>query len=75
MAYSDFRGIRQVIQIYPLQIRRENFLSEVLLELPDLFIENLNFALENQAIEESEAFFVKVSFTPSYSKRGNAMKS
>ena len=64
MAYSNFRSIRQVIELYPLQIRREKFLPEVPLELPDLFIDNLNFALENQAIEESETFFCESFIYP-----------
>ena len=64
MAYSNFRNIKEVIQIYPLQIRREKFLPEVSLELPDLFIDNLNFALELQAIEESETFFCESFIFP-----------
>ena len=57
MAYSDFKSIEQVIQMYPLQIRRKRFLPEVSLELPGWFIENLNFLLDRQAIQESETFF------------------
>ena len=64
MAYSNFSNIKEVIQIYPLQIRREKFLPEVSLELPDLFIDNLNFALELQAIEESETFFCESFIFP-----------
>ena len=56
MAYSDFKSIEQVIQTYPLHIRPERFLPEVQLELPDWFIENLNFTLDRQAIQESETF-------------------
>lgn len=57
MAFSDFQNIEQVINQYPLEIRGGNFIPDVELELPDLFIENLNFSLEMRSVEESEAFF------------------
>jgi hypothetical protein len=57
MAFNDFKSIKQVIQKYPLQIKRERFLPEVRLELPALFMENLDFVLKRQAAEESEVFF------------------
>ena len=57
MAFSDFQSIEQVIKKYPLEIRQEKFIPEVELELPDLFIENLNFSLEMRSVDESEAFF------------------
>lgn len=57
MAFSDFQNIEQVIKQYPLEIRGENFIPYVELELPELFIENLNFSLEMRSVDESEAFF------------------
>lgn len=57
MAFSDFQSIEQVIGQYPLEIRSENFIPDVELELPELFIENLNFSLEMRSVDESEAFF------------------
>jgi hypothetical protein len=57
MAFNDFKSVEQVLQKYPLQIKRERFLPEVRLELPALFMENLDFALKRQAAEESEVFF------------------
>ncbi|MBC8235885.1 hypothetical protein H8E77_40590 [bacterium] len=57
MPFSNFKSIEQVIQLYPLQIKRERFLPGVQLELPALFMENLNFSLERQAVQESEVFF------------------
>ena len=56
MAFSNFQTIAQVIDKYPLKIRQEKFLPEVELELPDLFLENLNFSLEMRSVDESEAF-------------------
>ena len=56
MAYSDFKSVEQVIQTYPLQIRPERFIPDLLLEPPSWFIENLDFLLDRQAIQESEAF-------------------
>ena len=57
MAFSDFQNIEQVISQYPLEIRSASFIPDVELELPDLFIENLNFSLEMRSVDESEAFF------------------
>ncbi len=57
MALSDFKSIEQVIEKYPLILKRENFLSDVQLELPEWFLDNLNFALRRQAAQESEIFF------------------
>ena len=57
MAFSDFQNIEQVISQYPLEIRSGKFIPDVELELPDLFIENLNFSLEMRSVDESEAFF------------------
>ena len=57
MAFSDFQNIEQVIGQYPLEIRSENFIPDVALELPELFIENLNFSLEMRSVDESEVFF------------------
>ncbi len=57
MSFSDFQNIKQVTKNYPLRIRQERFLPDIRLELPALFIDNLNFAIETKAVEESEAFF------------------
>ena len=56
MAYSDFKSVEQVIQTYPLQIRPERFIPDLQLEPPKWFIENLDFLLDRQAIQESETF-------------------
>ncbi len=34
MAFSHFKNIQQVIQKYPLRIKREGFLPDTLIELP-----------------------------------------
>ncbi|MBI1924015.1 hypothetical protein HYR99_07170 [Candidatus Poribacteria bacterium] len=57
MAFSNFQSIEQVINRYPLEIRQERFIPDVELELPDWFIENLNFSLEMKSVDENEAFF------------------
>ena len=74
MAFSDFKNIEQVIQLYPLQIRRERFLPGVQLELPVLFIENLNFSLERQAAQESEVFSFIFPFLQQAWKRHPKLK-
>ena len=56
MAYSDFKSVEQVIQTYPLRIHPERFIPDLQLELPSWFIENLDFLLDRQAIQESETF-------------------
>ena len=57
MAFSDFTKVEQVIQLYPLQITRKNFIPDVVFEPPALFIEDVNFSLEKQAMQESEMYF------------------
>jgi len=60
MPFSSFKNVEQVIQKYPLKIRREKFLPDVSLELPELFLENLNFSLEMQSENENE-FYLRES--------------
>ncbi len=43
MAYSDFKSVEQVIQIYPLQIRPERLIPALRFEPPSWFIENWEF--------------------------------
>ncbi|MCP4105843.1 MAG: hypothetical protein GY749_09945, partial [Desulfobacteraceae bacterium] len=64
MAFSDFKTVEQVIQKYPLKIKRKKFLPDVKTELSELFMENLTFSLETQAENESEAFFCESFIFP-----------
>lgn len=64
MAFSHFKSIEQVIQQYPLKIRQEKFLPNQPRELPDWFIENLNFSLGQQPIQQSEAFLCESFIFP-----------
>jgi hypothetical protein len=57
MKFSDFQSIEQVLAKYPLSVRQERFLPEVRVELSSLFLENLSFALDTKAVDESETFF------------------
>jgi hypothetical protein len=57
MSFSQFKNIKQVIEHYPLKIRKEIFLPDVPVEVPEWFIENLNFSLDTQAVDENEFFF------------------
>jgi hypothetical protein len=56
MPFSNFKNLKQVIQKYPLKIRKERFLPEVQLEPPEWFIENLNFSLDRNNPFEKEVF-------------------
>ena len=56
MAFSNFKNIEQVIERYPLKIVQQRFLPDVQGELPELFLENLEFSLRRQAVDENEAF-------------------
>jgi hypothetical protein len=65
MAFSDFKNIKQVLQYCPtVKLRLARFLPDVQLELPDLFIENLNFALDKRTMFENEAFFCESFIFP-----------
>jgi hypothetical protein len=57
MSFSQFKNIEQVIEQYPLKMNSELFLPDVLLELPEWFMENLNFLLKRQISRKSEEFF------------------
>jgi hypothetical protein len=57
MSFGDFKSVEQFIGTYPLQIKRERLLPDVTLELPAWFMDNLDFTLATQAIQESEMFF------------------
>ena len=57
MAFSNFKNVGQVLEKYPLRYRRERFLPNVSIEVPEWFIENINFALDRQAEDENEIFF------------------
>lgn len=57
MAFSNFKSVSQVIELYPLILKRQRFLPNVSIEVPEWFLENLNFSLDKQAEEENEIFF------------------
>jgi len=57
MAFSNFKNIQQVIQKYPLRIKRAGFLPDTPIELPEWFLDNLNFSVNRQPAHTSEAFF------------------
>jgi hypothetical protein len=71
MAFNDFKRVEQVLQKYPLQIKRERFLPDVRLELPALFMENLDFALKRQAQKKARCFSARVTFSLFYNRLGN----
>ncbi len=64
MAFSEFKSISMVIEKYPLRIRRENFLPDAISELPDWFIENLNFAIEKKQFNDNEYFSCEAFIYP-----------
>jgi hypothetical protein len=57
MAFSNFKNIKQVIKQYPLKIKQDRFLPDSSIEIPEWFIDNMNFSLDTQAIDENEFFF------------------
>ena len=60
MSFSNFKNVEQVIQQYPLKVRREEFLPDLPQELPEWFVENIRFSLISQAEDENE-FFLRES--------------
>ncbi|RKZ66987.1 MAG: hypothetical protein DRR16_16685 [Candidatus Parabeggiatoa sp. nov. 3] len=60
MSFSHFKKIEQVIEQYPLKIKREEFLPDIPQPLPEWFLENLKFSLCSQAEEENE-FYLRES--------------
>jgi len=57
MAFNDFKSLEQVVQKYPVRIKRERFVPEVRLKLPAWFVENLQFSQKRQGAQESEMYF------------------
>ncbi len=64
MSFGNFETIEQVLAKYPLKLQKSNFLPNVTLEPPALFLENLNFALQMQTDAESEMFFREYFIAP-----------
>jgi hypothetical protein len=65
MAFSDFKNIKQVLQYCPVvKLKLARFLPDVQLELPELFMENLNFALDKRTMFENEVFFCESFIFP-----------
>jgi hypothetical protein len=62
--YSEFKNIEQVLACYPLQIERQYFLPDTLVELPTGLLAVFRFNLENQAETESEAFYEEAFIFP-----------
>lgn len=59
MAYSDFKSISQVLEKYPLKVKQQRFLPETEVAVPEYLLDNLNFLLDMQSIEENEAFYTE----------------
>ena len=57
MSYSDFKTLEQVLSVYPLQMQRTRFLPDNRIELPEWFLDDLDFSLQTQSEAESEEFF------------------
>lgn len=57
MSYGEYKSIADVIQKYPLKIVNQRFLSTTAIALPDWFVENINFSLEQKTAYDSETFY------------------
>ncbi|MCP4129763.1 MAG: hypothetical protein GY754_01985 [bacterium] len=64
MQFSEFKNINMVLEKYPLKIRREKFLPDSTTELPQWFLENLNFASIKKQLNENEHFYCEVFIYP-----------
>nr|VFK27160.1 MAG: hypothetical protein BECKMB1821I_GA0114274_100262 [Candidatus Kentron sp. MB]VFK75074.1 MAG: hypothetical protein BECKMB1821H_GA0114242_101511 [Candidatus Kentron sp. MB] len=59
MPFSEYRNIEDVIGKYPLEITSAPFLKDIEIPLPDLFLENLNFALARKTAQDNEFFLTE----------------
>jgi len=64
MSFGNFETIEQVLAKYPLKVQKNNFLPDITLQPPALFLENLTFALRMQTDNESEMFFREYFIAP-----------
>jgi hypothetical protein len=59
MAFSEYQTIEDVIKKYPLEILNEPFLNCTEIALPDLFLDNLNFALKRKTTRDNKFFLAE----------------
>ena len=45
MAFSNFKNVQHVIQMYPLQLVHKRLVPDTQMELPAPFLEDLDFSL------------------------------
>ncbi len=64
MQFSDFKRVKDVLEKYPLATKKEIFLRDVVIELPEWFIDKLHFALTRQSEIEHEMFFRELFIGP-----------
>lgn len=57
MKFSDFKSIEDVVQKYPLERIKAQFLPDTEITAPELFMQGLHFSLTMQADVESEMYF------------------
>jgi hypothetical protein len=57
MAFRDFENIDQVINKHPLKIKQDRFLPDVAIQLPECFLEDINFLMDMKSVDENESFF------------------
>nr|VFJ75458.1 MAG: hypothetical protein BECKFW1821C_GA0114237_107612 [Candidatus Kentron sp. FW] len=59
MAFSEYQTIEDVLEKYPLEISNEPFVEVSEIALPDLFLDNLNFALARKTTRDNEFFLAE----------------
>ncbi len=55
MAFSDYKSLAQVQEEYQIKYQEENFISEISIDIPAIFISELNFNLSSMDAFSSEA--------------------
>lgn len=64
MAFSDFKNINMVLEKYPLRLKREQFIPDKEIDIPEWFAENLQFVMERRQITDNEFFACEVLIYP-----------
>jgi len=59
MSFGQYKNIADVIQKYPLKIASQRFLPNREKELPELFLDNIDFSLEQKTAYDNETFLAE----------------
>ena len=65
MAFTDYKNMEQVIRKIPVKIINKKFFpDDIQINLPEWFLEDLNFSLSVKSSQENEVFYEEFFIVP-----------